>query len=392
MTGNKEAFVSLAVENGFPSDAAADIYRTKTIGRRSWDHIQHWLVENGFFPSVEDARNAYLDTVRTFEASKVDTSQTDDILEDHGVDPEKFEAVQVWAKTKTASIKLNKRPPDWTKILAELKPGKYPSIPRPSKKSGRMLEVAMFDAHFGKYAWAEETGDDYDIKIAIKRHKVATLDLLGKIGEDQFDLVLLPIGQDALHIDGYQGSTTAGTPQDFDTRYELIVREAVQFYIWQIEALLPFGPVHAINCPGNHGHNSEVMLGMILEAWFRNTPGVSFDNSARIRKYFQFGKVGLGFTHGDGIKPHMMVQMFTAEAPKVWGDTEFREVHHGHLHTEVVKAFPGCTTRQFPTLCGTDYWHSKHGFSGNKKEAQALIWDAEQGLDFIATKTMRAGA
>ena len=303
-----------------------------------------------------------------------------ELLASKGLDPDDWDAKSAWVKEKGLSVKVARRDADWGKIVSGIPSGKYPAIPRPKSKTGRMLEPCLIDAHFGKYAWSEETGEDYDVQIAVKRHKDATLDLLSRVRGERFDRVLLPLGQDALHIDGYQGTTTRGTPQDYDTRFELICREAVRFYVWQIEAMLPFGPVHVVNTPGNHGTNSEVMLCMVLEAHFRDCKDVTFDNSARPRKYVEFGSVGIGFTHGDGVKPDKLPSLFAAEAPEIWGRTKFREFHHGHFHFDHYRSYPGCSVRQLSTLCGTDAWHSRQGYVGHQKKAELLVWDREKGL------------
>lgn len=301
-----------------------------------------------------------------------------EFLRARGLDPEKWDVDQVWAKGSKLSARAKRKGPDFEKIVKGIPSGKYPKIPAPKKRSGLMLEPCLLDAHFGKYSWEGETGEDYDVSIAVKRHKQATLELLSHVKDERFDQVLLPLGQDSLHIDGYSGTTTSGTQQDYDTRFELICREALRFYVWQIEALMQLGPVHVVNSPGNHGTNAEFLLCLALEQHFKGS--VTFDNSSKPRKYVEFGKVGIGLTHGDSVKPDKLPSLFAAEAPEVWGRTKFREFHHGHFHFEQYRSFTGCGVRQLSTLCGTDAWHSKQGYVGHQKKASLLVWHREEGL------------
>jgi len=64
---------------------------------------------------------------------------------------------------------------DIQKIFADMAQTYKPPIlnvtPKLQKKSeeNNLLEISIFDLHFGKLAWHGETGEDYDIKIASKR-------------------------------------------------------------------------------------------------------------------------------------------------------------------------------------------------------------------------------
>src|SRR5690606_36098943 len=85
-------------------------------------------------------------------------------------------------------------------------PGKY------------MLELPIMDFHLGKLAWREETGADYDLKIAEGLWRVTVTELLGKAAAfGTPELILFPIGQDFFHFDTPTTTTTAGTQLDSDT-------------------------------------------------------------------------------------------------------------------------------------------------------------------------------
>jgi hypothetical protein len=51
--------------------------------------------------------------------------------------------------------------------------------------------------------------------------------------------------------------------------------------------------------PGNHDYERNFYLGDSLEGWFYNNPNVTVDNSANPRKYYKYGQVLIGYTHGN---------------------------------------------------------------------------------------------
>jgi hypothetical protein len=51
--------------------------------------------------------------------------------------------------------------------------------------------------------------------------------------------------------------------------------------------------------PGNHDELTSFHLGEILAARYDGDKHVTVDNSARLRKYYDFGTNLFGFTHGD---------------------------------------------------------------------------------------------
>ena len=305
-------------------------------------------------------------------------------LASEGLNPDEWKATQVWLKDGKKSVKLQRTGIDWKEVLGSLKPGPYPKL-EPPRKNGRILEVGEVDAHFGKLAWAQESGSDYDLKIADRVHRESALEFAGRLGKDTFERVLLLGGQDCLHIANPEGTTSSGTQLDFDSRFQKIVKARIEYEVWRVGLWLKKGPVTYVSSPGNHSYVAETMLCEVLKAWYRDCPQVSFMDSPADRQYLQFGKVGLGFSHGDKTKPKKARELFAAEAPKIWGATEFREFHAGHLHGESVDTGPGCTYRVLAALCRADRWHSDQGFIALPR-SQAFVWDKERGLDFTLNR------
>lgn len=306
------------------------------------------------------------------------------LLKSQGLNPDEWQADQAWAKSSGLSLKVKRKSLDYREILSSLKPGNYPK-PKEVEKNGRMLEVAEVDAHFGKLAWKPESGADYDLKIADEAHRDAALDFSARLGREGFERVLVLGGQDSLHIANPEGTTSRGTQLDYDGRFQKIVKARIEYEVWRVGLWLKKGPVTYVSSPGNHSFVAEMMLAEVLKAWYKDCPQVSFMDAPSDRQYLKFGKVGLGFSHGDKTKPKQARELFAAEAPKIWGDTEFREFHAGHLHSESVHTGPGCTYRVLKALCSADKYHADNGYV-SLPGSQAFIWDKKTGLDFCLYK------
>lgn len=73
------------------------------------------------------------------------------------------------------------------------------SIKKGTAPPQHMLELALFDLHIGKLSNAAETGDEYNIDIAVKRYKEAIRGILAHVDVNNLDRILLPIGNDMVH-------------------------------------------------------------------------------------------------------------------------------------------------------------------------------------------------
>lgn len=272
-------------------------------------------------------------------------------------------------------------------ILEELKAHSpdYTLPVRSTNTASRMLELDIFDLHIGKLSWDKETGEDYDIDIAVKRYNKAVSEIVNSIDMTQVEKILLPIGNDMLNIDNKQGTTTMGTPQSTDSRFGKMFRTAKRLMISTIDKLSALAPVDVIIVPGNHDEQTMFTLGEVLDAWYNNNKEVNVFNSPKLRKYYKYGKNMIMFTHGDKEKHQELGMIAATEEPNMWAETLFREVHVGHLHKSKVISytnvdeFQGFKVRILPSLSGTDAWHYSKGYMA-AKAATGFLWDKEKGL------------
>lgn len=259
-------------------------------------------------------------------------------------------------------------------------------LPKVRESDEHAQEVCIFDAHLNKYAWGEETGSAYDTEIAEARVRSAVTDLLEQAAHYRPTLTILPIGNDLMNADNQEGTTTGGTPQDRDTRYQRMFRRARGLMSWMISVCAERSNVHAVIIPGNHDSLSAWTLGEVLAAEYANDPRITFDGTPRKRKYVQYGRNLIGYAHGHNEPHKRLPEIMAAEVPDLWAATSTREFHVGHFHKSKVTQplyvddYAGCTIRVLRSLSGTDAWHSSMGYVGNTKGAESFVWKKSGGL------------
>lgn len=245
-----------------------------------------------------------------------------------------------------------------------------------------LLEIPICDLHLSKYAWKRETGDDYDLKIAEQLYKDTIMSIIKDASLYKVDRIVFPLGQDFFNTDSSNPTTTKGTPQSMDTRWQKMYYKGCEIVIWAIEQLRSIAPVDIQYVPGNHDFALSYFLTLHVNAWYRNCKNVNVDLSPKIRKYYQYGKCMIGYSHGEE-KPSNLDKLMQSEAPEIWGNTKFRELHLGHKHCETVKEYPGFIQRRISSITATDDWHNEMGYVQTVRKAQAFLWDKTDGLKHI---------
>lgn len=290
--------------------------------------------------------------------------------------------VKVWLIRRVTKAVETAAESLWDRMKADA-----PAIPRVKygKRGDHLLEISPFDAHFGKLAWRHETGEDYDLAIAEKRFVAVFETLLDRAQHWPLEKIVIPVGNDFLHIDTPLNTTGHGTPQDVDGRYPKLIETASMAMVRAVERCRTVAPVELLWVPGNHDPRTSWHVAQFLWAWFRNTNGVSVDHSSLARKYLSYGPTLLGFTHGDS-EPHRdLPTIMAGEVPKRWADARFREWHLGHFHKQkqtqynAGDTFGPVVVRVLPSLSGCDQWHYRKGYVKGVKGAEAYLYSKETG-------------
>jgi hypothetical protein len=261
------------------------------------------------------------------------------------------------------------------------------------ENENNLLEISLFDLHIGKLGWAGEVGENFDVKIAKARFLDAIIGLLNRSKGFNYSKILFPIGNDFFNSDNQFNTTTAGTPQDEDLRWQKTWDMGTELIVDAVNLLKATGvPVEVLVVPGNHDQERSKYLGSFVHAWFRNDPQVTVNNSAKNRKYVEWGEVMLGFTHGKDEKENSLPLLMATEAKEMWGRTTFHEWHLGHFHkkrnvkftifdkAQVLNEDLGVTVRYLSSLTGTEEWHYKKGYVGSHKAGEAFVWNDKSGM------------
>lgn len=262
------------------------------------------------------------------------------------------------------------------------------------QKSDLIYEVDIPDIHFGKLTWAEESGHDYDLKIARKLVLDTLEALLSYAAPFRVRRILLPMGNDFFNVDNKFNTTTHGTPQQEDTRWTKTFREGRRLAVDMIDRCAAIAPVQVVIVPGNHDEERAFYLGEVLDAFYSNAQHVTVDNSAKKRKYVHFDSVLLGFTHGYHEKLQKLPSIMPIEAPDLWAKSQHREWHLGDKHHKKdllhrTEDVDGVTIRLLRSLSATDAWHFDKGYVGNPRSAEGFLWDGHDGLVAQFQRTLK---
>lgn len=303
-----------------------------------------------------------------------------------------------WLKTKEASVFV-KNPQESFNVsdfkdelisgIRESMVGfdfKKPSTGHPA--SGNMFVPCIFDLHLGKLAWDMETGEDYDVYIASQRFENAISDLIAKSSGYNIDKILFPIGNDLFNSDKSYPfpTTTKGTPQADDTRWQKMFKMGVSLINNAILRLSQVAPVEVVTVFSNHDHERVFYLGEVVSATFDGSKYVTVDNSPSVRKYKQHGEVLIGLAHGHNEKAQDLPFIMAQEAKQMWADTFYREWLLGHLHhrqkfiTQESKEYRGVKVTYLTSPSASDAWHYEKAFTGAIKGAEGFIYNQSEGL------------
>lgn len=251
----------------------------------------------------------------------------------------------------------------------------------------KALEIIVTDHHFGKIPfsykkedWSLETAKDEYIK-AIKFH-------LNVFSHEDVSTIILPTGNDLLHINNTSGTTRKGTPMEYRENYHRLysfVRECVAGSILQLSSkykvIVPI-------VSGNHDEDACFRLGDYLEGLFSDTERVTIYNQGHDRKYIAWGNSLIMFTHGEKVNINKLHGAFSVDVPNLNAQAKYRYVHVGHLHKSKKTEFLQRTIKDehlgteveiCPSLSPTDHWHFDNLYTGNQRRSKSFLYSKERG-------------
>jgi len=264
----------------------------------------------------------------------------------------KTQGVQTLYSSKI-TVKPKKNEFNLDNLIDELKKDIVPvSFNKPKSVDGGLLEIPLFDLHFG---------------IADLEYYKETLDKISdKITSKKWENILFVIGQDGLHNDGFTGKTTSGTLID-KVNMQKAVQDIKAFYFTLINLAGNHSQeVNVVFSNGNHDQMVGYMFVQLLEVKF---PEVKFDSELKERKAFIWNDLFIGLTHGDK-SGNRTTRSFLAEYGKEMAKAKVVEIHSGHWHHEKSNDDFGIVSRTLGTGAKTDDYHYEKGFIGAMKRFQ----------------------
>lgn len=257
--------------------------------------------------------------------------------------------------------------------------GLVPAAPAPTRADSETLALyPIGDYHLGMLAWFREAGKSWDLahgKIALG----LVMSELVRMMPDSERAILVNLG-DFLHAQDDAAVTPGhGNKLDVDGRHAKVADAALVVLVGAIDTLLrKHRHVTVRNLPGNHDPRVAAGLARELKAWYRNEPRVDIAEAYAAHQYDVFGKVLLGYHHGDRTPMKELPGIMATDMHEAWGMTRFRHWHCGHVHHKIGdKEHPGCTVETHRIIPPGDAWHA--GRYRASRGMSAIVYDREYG-------------
>ena len=264
--------------------------------------------------------------------------------------------------------------------LAESVTPAAPIVPPEQNLEDLLAVYPWGDPHIGMLSWKDETGHDFDLKIAERLMALGVDDLVSKVPPARY-AVLLNLG-DYFHADNPSNRTPrSGNQLDVDGRYGKVLRVGVNIMCRAIERMLQKHEIIEVrNNGGNHDPVVVFALSMILEQRYRDEPRVKIDTSLKKHWYRSHGEVLIGSTHGDTKRSAADLHgiMSVDVERELWAKSSYRRWYLGHVHNETVKEHYGTVVETFRTLAPGDAWHVGYGYRAGR-DMRCDIWDRRMG-------------
>ena len=253
---------------------------------------------------------------------------------------------QAWIKTATPEV-------DWDDLIARIRdavPETY--VPRPFPEFETMLEIPLFDLHFGIASFAN--------------YEPILDEILAIIKSKNREEVHIIIGQDCIHTNDMRGHTAKGTDID-RVNIPDAWSDAWRFWCVIIEAAL----AHSAStvCHYSRGNHDECISWAFFKALEARYPDAEFDDGLQFRKSFTWRDCFVGFGHLEYTKdPSKVFRDFVLDFPQEFATAHCREIHTGHLHLESVD--DGIMVRRLASAVPPDEWSMQNGYIGAHKRFQ----------------------
>lgn len=239
-------------------------------------------------------------------------------------------------------------------------------------------QFTVTDNHFGMLAHREETGSDYDLKIA----EQLFLDWFAaaiSCAPDAHTGLLAQLG-DLMHHDSLESVTPAHRHVlDADSRLHKVVRAVIRALRRVIDMMLQkHQHVHVVMASGNHDPASSVWIRELLATLYENEPRITVDRSPSLYYAYEWGNTGLYYhhMHKRGVKD--LDRVFAGMFREMYGRCEFNYGHGGHLHSDAVVSTQLMHIERHETLAAPDAYASGGGWLSGRS-AKVITYSKNHG-------------
>ena len=266
------------------------------------------------------------------------------------------------------------------------------ALPRVSKNQKydpeKLLLFPDVELHLGKLASAFDSADPYDHKRGLYRYGVVVNEAEKFAQTVKPGIIVMTIGNDFFNTDTEKNTTTAGTEQHNDTRFQQMIISGVRAHIEAIERMKRnCGKLILMYQPGNHDYLIDFLIYNQLNNAYKNDPKVEIKylvEDLRHANGIAFGDTYLIVTHGKGpdgkalsdkkladLRHHDLFINQTRNARNII-------VQAGHLHNSYDVIVDGVQILRNGSPCGDGAWDVQNLYASDKSH-QLYVIDSTRG-------------
>jgi len=283
-----------------------------------------------------------------------------------------------WIKTSQDAVARDLALQAVVSALKEDLPRAVPVAAPTGGNAALLNQYTVTDLHFGMLSWKEETGSDYDLKIA----EQLLLDWFAaaiKQSPDAATAVLAQLG-DLLHHDAHASVTPEHrNVLDADSRLQKMIRVVIRTMRRIIAMLLEkHETVHVIMADANHDPAGGAWLREMFAAFYENEPRVIVNSSASTYYVIEHGETSLFYHHGHKRRIGDVDSVFAGKFREVYGRTKFSYGHIGHLHSDELKSTNLMKIERHETLAAPDAYAANGGWLSGRS-AKVITYSSLYG-------------
>ncbi|MBA8797957.1 hypothetical protein FHW77_001639 [Agrobacterium sp. RC10-4-1] len=260
-------------------------------------------------------------------------------------------------------------------------------MPAPAHVEEDLLnQFVVTDSHFGMLAHREETGADYDLRLA----EQLLLDWFAAAvaGAPQAHTAVLAQLGDLLHHDALESVTPAHKHVlDADSRLHKVVRVVIRTLRRVVDMLLQkHKHVHVVMASGNHDPASSVWVRELLATIYENEPRVTVDTSPMLYYAYKWGDTALFYHHGHKRGVAQVDATLAGMFREMFGQSKYAFAHVGHLHSDEGRKSALMYVERHETLAAPDAYAAGGGWLSGRS-AKVITYSRRYGE--VARSTLR---